>query len=250
MTAYLLYAVAAAYLGVLTAISPCPLATNIAAISYVGRRVGSPRAVMAAGLLYTLGRCLLYVGLAVLLAETALASDTVARFLGAYMPLVLGPIFLILGMFLVGLITSAMGGAMMSEGLRKRVDALGVWGAFLLGVLFAVAFCPTSALLYFGLITLIFGAESGAITAILAKAGLVLPKASLAGGAIVLPCIYGIATALPVILVAFLLAYSAQSIGKAFNAISKVEWWARQITGWIFILAGIYFCLKFAFEVG
>jgi cytochrome c-type biogenesis protein len=250
MVAYLLYAAAAAYLGVLTAISPCPLATNIAAISYVGRKVGSPRAVMNAGLLYTLGRCLLYVGLAVLLAETAMASDAVARFLGSYMPLVLGPIFLILGMFLVGLVTTSIGGAMMSEGLRKKVDAMGIWGALLLGMLFAVAFCPTSALLYFGLITLILGAESGAIAAILAKIGLVLPKASLAGGTIVLPCIYGIATALPVILVAFLLAYSAQSIGKAYNAISKVEWWARQITGWIFILAGIYFSLKFAFEVG
>ncbi len=91
MVAYSLYAAAAAYLGILTAISPCPLATNIAAISYVGRKVGSPRAVMTAGLLYTLGRCLLYVGLAVLLAETALSSDAVSRFLQNYMHLALGP---------------------------------------------------------------------------------------------------------------------------------------------------------------
>ncbi len=250
MSAYLLYAVAAAYLGVLTAISPCPLATNIAAISYVGRKVGSPRAVMTAGLLYTLGRCLLYVGLAVLLAETAMASDVVSRLLQNYMHLVLGPIFLILGMFLVGLITTSMGGAVMTEGMQKRIDALGIWGALLLGVLFAVAFCPTSAMLYFGLITLILGAESGAIAAVLAKVGLVLPKASLAGGAIVLPCLYGIATALPVIFIAFLLAYSAKSIGRAYNAISKVEWWARQSTGWVFVLLGVYFSLKYVFEVG
>jgi len=250
MVVYLLYTVAAAYLGVLTAISPCPLATNIAAISYVGRKVGSPRAVMTAGLLYTLGRCLLYVGLAVLLAKTAMSSDAVSRFLQNYMHLVLGPIFLILGMFLVGLISTSMGGAVMTEGIQKRIDAMGIWGALLLGVLFAVAFCPTSAMLYFGLITLILGSESGAIAAILAKIGIVLPKASLAGGTVVLPCIYGIATAVPVILVAFLLAYSAQSIGRAYNMISRVEWWARQITGWVFVLGGVYFSLKYVFEVG
>ncbi len=117
-------------------------------------------------------------------------------------------------------------------------------------MLFAVAFCPFSAMLYFGLITLILGAESGAITAKLAAIGLVLPKASLAGSTIVLPCLYGIATALPVIFVAFLLAYSAKSIGKAYNVISKVEWWARQITGWVFVIGGVYFSLKYVFELG
>jgi cytochrome c-type biogenesis protein len=250
MVVYLLYVGAALYLGVLTAVSPCPLATNIAAISYVGRKVGSPRAVMAAGLLYTLGRCLLYVGLAILLVESALASDAVSRFLQEYMHLVLGPIFLILGMFLVGLISTTMGGARMTEGMQKRIDAMGIWGALLLGVLFAIAFCPTSAMLYFGLIALILGGESGAVAAILAKIGIVLPKASLAGGAVILPCLYGVATALPVIFVAFLLAYSAQSIGRAYNAISKVEWWARQITGWVFVAGGVYFSLKYVFEVG
>ena len=195
MGAYSLYAVAAAYLGVLTAISPCPLATNIAAISYVGRRVGSPRAVMIAGLLYTLGRCLLYVGLAVLLAKTAMSSDAVSRFLGNYMHMLLGPIFLVLGLFLVGLISTSIGGAVMTEGMQKRIDAMGIWGALLLGILFAVAFCPTSAMLYFGLIALVLGSESGAIAEILANIGLVLPEASLAGSTIVLPCIYGIATA-------------------------------------------------------
>jgi cytochrome c-type biogenesis protein len=250
MVVYLLYVAAAVYLGLVTAVSPCPLATNIAAISYVGRKVGSPRSVMAAGVLYTFGRCLLYVGLAILLVKTALASDAVARFLEKYMHLALGPIFLILGMFLVGLITTTIGGAVMTEGMQKKIDAMGIWGALLLGVLFALAFCPNSAMLYFGLITLILGGESGAIAAILGQIGLVLPKASLAGSAVVLPCIYGIATAVPVLLVAFLLAYSAQSLGKMYNIISKVEWWARQITGWVFVLVGVYFSLRYVFEIG
>jgi cytochrome c-type biogenesis protein len=248
MVAYLLYAGAALYLGILTSISPCPLATNIAAISYVGRRVGNPRSVMAAGFLYTLGRCLLYLGLAALLATTALSIPAVSVFLQKYMHLVLAPIFLLLGMFLVGLITTNLGGAGMTEGMQKKVDAMGVWGALLLGVLFAVSFCPTSAAWFFGLIALIMGSEAGAITTLLAKVGISLPEASLPGGTLVLPFIYGIGTALPVLMVAFLLAYSAKSVGKTYNMLSKVEWWARQVTGWIFILAGVYFSLKYAFE--
>src|SRR5574340_58989 len=249
MVAYMLYAGAALYLGVLTSISPCPLATNIAAISYVGRKVGDSRWVIAAGLLYTLGRCLLYLGLAVLLATTAMSIPAVSLFLQKYIHLVLAPIFLLLGMFLVGLITVSAGGAMMTEGMQKRIDAMGVWGALLLGVLFAVSFCPTSAAWFFGLLALIMGSEAGAITTLLAKVGISLPEASLPGGTVVLPLIYGIGTALPVLLVAFLLAYGAKSVGKTYNALSKIEWWARQITGWVFVLAGIYFSLDYVFDV-
>ena len=249
MVTYLLYTVAALYLGVLTSISPCPLATNIAAISYIGRKVEDSRAVINAGLLYTLGRCVLYLALATLLATTALSIPAVSIFLQKYMHLLLGPIFLILGMFLVGLITVAGGGAMMSEGMQKRIDAMGVWGALPLGILFAVSFCPTSAAWFFGLLALIMGSEAGAITGVLAKVGITLPEASLSGSTIVLPLIYGIGTALPVLMVAFLLAYSAQSVGKTYNILSKVEWWARMITGWIFVLLGIWFSLIYVFKV-
>jgi cytochrome c-type biogenesis protein len=249
MVAYLLYAAAALYLGLLTSISPCPLATNIAAISYVGRKVGDSRWILAAGFLYTLGRCLLYLGLAVLLAATALSIQSVSLFLQKYMHLVLAPVFLLLGMFLVGLLTFNGGGALMSEKLQKKVDAMGIWGALALGVLFAVSFCPTSATWFFGLIALILGSEAGAITTILAKIGISLPEASLPGATMVLPFIYGIGTGVPVLLVAFLLAYSAQSVGKTYNVLSKIEWWARIITGWIFIVLGIFFSLKYIFEV-
>jgi cytochrome c biogenesis protein CcdA len=248
MVAYMLYVGAALYLGLLTSISPCPLATNIAAISYVGRKVGDPRWVMAAGLLYTLGRCLLYLGLAVLLATTAMSTPAVSRFLQQYMHLVLAPIFLLLGMFLVGLITFSGGGAMMSEGMQKRIDAMGIWGAFLLGALFAVAFCPTSAAWFFGLIALLLGSEAGAITTVLTKVGVSLPQTSLPGATVILPLVYGIGTAVPVLLVAVLLAYSAKLVGKAYNMLSKIEWWARQATGWVFVLAGFFFSLKYVFE--
>ena len=253
MAAYALYIAAALYLGILTSISPCPLATNIAAISYVGRKVGDSRWVLAAGLLYTLGRCLLYLALAVLLATTAMSIPAVSLFLQKYMHLVLAPIFLLLGMILVGLIAISGGGAVMTEGMQKRIDSMGIWGALLLGVLFAVAFCPTSAAWFFGLLALIMGSDVGvgasAIGAKLAAVGVSLPEASLPGATLVLPVIYGVGTAVPVLLVAFLLAYSAKSVGKTYNMLSKIEWWARQITGWVFILAGVFFSLKFVFEV-
>jgi cytochrome c biogenesis protein CcdA len=246
---YALYIMAAMYLGLLTSISPCPLATNIAAISYVARRVGNTRLVINAGLLYTLGRCLLYLALAALLTTTALSIPTVSIFLQKCMHLVLGPVFLLLGMFLVGLIAVTSGGTMMSEGLQKRVDALGVWGALPLGVFFALSFCPTSAAWFFGLVALIMGAEAGAITGVLEKVGIALPQAALPGGTLVLPLVYGIGTGVPVLFVAFLLAYSAQSVGKTYNVLAKVEWWARMITGWLFILVGVWFSLIYVFEL-
>ena len=248
MVAYLAYGLAALYLGVLTSISPCPLATNIAAISYIGRKVENSRLVIHAGLLYTLGRCLLYLALAVLLTTTALSIPAVSIFLQKYMHLVLGPVFLLLGVFLVGLVTFGGEGTMMSERMQKRVDAMGVWGALLLGILFAVSFCPTSAAWFFGLLALTMGAEAGAIAAVLAKIGISLPHASLPGGVILLPLVYGVGTALPVLVVAFLLAYSARAVGKTYNVLSAVEWWARMTTGWVFILAGAYFSLEYVFE--
>jgi len=246
---YLLYAAAALYLGVLTSISPCPLATNIAAISYIGRKVEDSRLVVNAGLLYTLGRCLLYLALATLLATTALSIPAVSIFLQKYMHLLLGPIFLALGMFLVGLITVTSGGPALSGSMQERVDRMGVWGALPLGVLFAVSFCPTSAAWFFGLLALIMGSEAEAVTTVLAKMGIALPEASLPASTVVLPLVYGIGTALPVLVVAFLLAYSARSVGKTYSVLSQVEWWARMITGGIFLAVGIYFCLKHVFEL-
>ncbi len=249
MASYLPYVAAALYLGVLTSISPCPLATNIAAISYIGRKVEKPRQVLYAGLLYTIGRCLLYLVLAALLTMTALSIPAVSIFLQKYMHLTLGPVFLLLGIFLTGLVTATSSGTLVTEGMQKRVDALGIWGAFLLGVLFALSFCPTSAAWFFGLLALTMGSESGAITGYLEQVGVALPEASLPGDTFVLPLVYGVGTAMPVLVVALLLAYSAKLLGKAFNVLSKVELWARMITGAIFILVGIWFSLQYVFQV-
>jgi len=225
MTEILLAAGMALWLGVLTSISPCPLATNIAAISYIGRRVDNTRHVLLAGLLYTIGRVVAYVGLAFLLVSTALSVPGVSQFLQKYMHLLLGPTLIIVGMFLVGLLEINIGGGGVSESVKQRVDRLGIWGALALGVLFALAFCPTSAALFFGNV-----------------------MASLsAGSTILLPLLYGIGTALPAIGFALLIALSSKKLGEAFNAVSKTERWARLGTGGVVLVVGCFLTVQSLF---
>ena len=228
MDEFIIAAGSALWLGVLTSISPCPLATNIAAISYIGRRMGNSRQVFLTGLLYTLGRTFAYMGLAFVIVASVLSIPQISLFFQKYMHLILGPILIIVGMFLLRLIQLNMGGGGMSEKFQKRIDAIGIWGAFLLGVVFALSFCPVSAALYFGSL---------------------IPLSLKTNSSVALPLIYGIGTALPVMVFAVLLALSVKSVGKAYNILGKIEWWARIITGWIFILLGVYYSLKHIFEV-
>jgi cytochrome c-type biogenesis protein len=217
----------ALWLGIFTSINPCPLATNVAAISYIGRRVSSSRQVLLTGLLYALGRTLVYLVLGVLLVESLLAGNQVSSFLRGFMNELLGPALIVVAMFLLGMIELSFSGPGVSDKMQKRVDALGMWGALLLGILFALAFCPTSAALYLKLIQ--------------DSTNLRSPVA--------MPSLYGLGTALPVVVFAVILAFSAKSLGKAFNRLAQIEWWVRQTTGLLFLALGIYFTLVHVFEL-
>ncbi len=226
MAEFLLAVASAFWLGILTSISPCPLATNIAAISFVGQRVGSPFRVFLTGLLYTAGRTLTYLLLGALLVASLLSAPSVSHLLQKYMNKVLGPILILVGMILVELIQLNFSGASVSERVQKRIEALGMWGALLLGVIFALSFCPTSAALFFGaLIPIALRYESG----------------------ITIPSAYGIATGLPVLIFAVLIALGAKWVGQAYSKLVPFEQWARRITGGIFIAVGIYYCLAHIF---
>jgi len=113
-------------LGLLTAISPCPMATNIAAISFLGRRVGQPRLVLLSGILYTLGRTTAYVGLAGLITAGLLISSDIARLLQTYMNKALGPILILLGMVLLGWIGSGLSWSLGGKDLQKQVESGGI----------------------------------------------------------------------------------------------------------------------------
>jgi cytochrome c biogenesis protein CcdA len=224
----LLVGVGSAFLlGLQTAISPCPMATNIAAISFIGRRVTSARSVFLAGLLYALGRTVAYVGLAILLLTSLFARTDLSAFLRTTMNQLLGPILIVVAMFLLDLIRLNFSGPGVSEKLQKRVEAWGLWAALPLGIVFALSFCPFSAVLFFALI----------------------PVAEASNSMVVVPSIYGVATALPVVFFALVIAFSAQSLGKAYNRLAQIEWWTRRITGVVFLVVGIYFTLVHIFDV-
>jgi len=224
----LLASASAFWLGVLTSISPCPLATNLAAISYVGRSAGRSSRVLLAGLLYAVGRTVAYVALASVLVASLLSSPSVSMWLQQHMNQFLGPFLILIAMVLLGLLDYGMAGRGVSAQLRQRVDRLGLAGAGLLGLLFAISFCPVSAALFFGSL---------------------LPLAVEQRSTVVLPMVFGIGTALPVLLFAILLAAGAKSLGAVFQQLTRFEWWARQITGMALLLIGLYLTLHHAFRL-
>lgn len=210
----------ALWLGVLTSISPCPLATNVAAISYIGKNISSPYKAVFSGFLYTLGRVLSYVGVGMIILAGLLSVQPVANFLQQYISLFMGPILIIVGFILLELIKLNFSAGIKSDKLQDKFKDFGLLGAFLLGILFALSFCPVSAALFFGsLLSLSLEHNSR----------------------IIMPLLFGIGTGLPVIIFAFIIAFSFNSMGKAYNKLVKFEFWMRKITGIVFILAGIYY---------
>ncbi len=228
MSALAMAALSALWFGILTSLSPCPLATNITAISFVGRKTGSPTGVLLSGLLYTVGRALVYVAIAMLLVTSLLSAPTISLTLQTWMSKLLGPILIFVGMVMLGLIRIRLRGTGMSERLRHRVERWGIVGALALGSLFALSFCPVSATLFFGsLLPLAVKHESG----------------------ILLPLLYGIGTAIPVVVFAVVLAVGARWLGKLFERVTQVERWVRAITGVVFIGVGIYMSLIYVYHV-
>ena len=213
----------ALWLGILTSISPCPLATNIAAVSYVGRQVGSPRAILLSGVLYTTGRSLAYLVLGAAAVWSLMSVVAVSSFLQGGFHRALGPLLIVVGLLLLGVFNINLPGFGVSEGLQQRVDQSGVWGAGLLGVVFAMSFCPVSAGLFFGSL---------------------VPLAAEHSSPLLLPTVYGVGTALPVAAFAVLLAAGAGWLGKVLDRVQAFEIWARRVTAVVFIGVGVYKTLR------
>ena len=228
MNSFFFAAASACWLGILTSISPCPLASNIAAISFIGNRFEKPRLVLLTGLLYTLGRTLTYVVLGMLLVASVLSIPKLAMFLQQYMNKFLGPILIVAGLFLLEVWRPTFSGGGLGARMQGRVEKYGIWGAAVLGLVFALSFCPISAALFFGsLIPIAIEHESG----------------------ILMPTLYGIGTALPVVVVAVFLAVGTRFVGTIFNKLTVFERWARRVTGVIFLLVGVYYTLIYLFNV-
>lgn len=212
----------ALWLGILTSISPCPLASNIAAVSYVGRRVGAPSRVLLAGLAYSAGRALSYVLVAAVVVTSLLSVPSVSFFLQQRMNQVLGPALIVAGVLMLGVLPARWFAGRATGAIERRLAGAGVPGAAGLGALFALSFCPVSAGLFFG--------------------GL-LPLATGTGSRLLLPAIYGLGTGLPVVVLAALLALGIGGMGRAFDALARFERAARTITAVVFVLAGAWLTL-------
>ncbi len=216
------------WLGILTSISPCPLATNIAATTYISRRIKSPFTTVMAAVAYTLGRTIAYVLIASAIIAGLISIPGVSMFLQAHMNKILGPVLLVTGLFILELVPLKLPAMRLNNDMLKRMGDAGMPGAVALGVLFALGFCPVSAALFFG--------------------G-VIPLSLEFQSRLFLPLLYGIGTAAPVIGFAVIIAYSTRVAGLFFNRLAVFEHWFRRITGAVFVLIGAYFCLKYIFGV-
>ena len=223
----LFLAIASAFwLGILTSVSPCPLASNVAAISYLAREAERPGRVLLSGVLYSLGRVMTYVALGVLITASLLNIPKAAFFLQNRMNQFLGPVLILAGVFLLGWVRPGFTGFASSEGTVWRIKSLGSLGALLLGLLLALSFCPVSAGLFFGSL---------------------IPLALQQGAPVSLPLAYGLGTGLPVLLFAFAIAVGVKSMSRLFQQASRLGSGLRKVTGWIFLLVGLYYLFSYVF---
>lgn len=212
-------------LGLLTAISPCPLATNIAAIGYISKDVINQKHIFRKGLLYTLGRIVSYTLLGIVLIIILKEGSSlfgIQKFIGKYGEMILGPALLIIGVFMLFGSKLPLPKFGFSGHGGEKIAKKGGLGALWLGMLFAMAFCPTSGVFYFGML---------------------IPMAALETGGYLLPVVFAIATALPVIVVAWILAFSIQSIGSFYGRIQIFQKWLNWIVGGLFLAIGLYYSI-------
>ena len=213
-------------LGLLTAVSPCPLATNITAIGFISRDIESQNRTFLFGLLYTLGRIVAYTLLGALLIymlrrgiDTFDLQSEVSR----WGELLLSPILIILGLLM--LFGDKLPFPRFGFCASQRSERLsGVWGSLLLGILFAMAFCPTSGLFYFGML---------------------IPMSASAAGGYALPAVYALATGLPVVIVAWIIAYSISNIAGFYQKMQVFQKWFNRLVAALFIIVGIYYAFTF-----
>ncbi|HNY02836.1 MAG TPA: aromatic aminobenezylarsenical efflux permease ArsG family transporter [Bacteroidales bacterium] len=215
-------------LGIMTAISPCPLATNITAAAYISKEIESRRKVFISGLVYTAGRAFSYTALGMILLLGA-SKFHVSRFLQTNGEKYIGILLLIIGVLMLDFINLGRFSLNnLTDRLTRKLNLGTLSGSFLLGVLFALAFCPYSGVLYFGML---------------------IPLALTSQAGVLLPPVFAIATGLPVVVIAWIIAFSLSSVGNFYNRLNVFEKWLRRIVAGVFIIGGIYFILIYFFKL-
>lgn len=206
-------------LGLMTAISPCPLATNITAIGFISKDIVSQRKVFINGVVYTLGRAISYTVIGLLFFFGA-SQFEFAGFFQEWGEKLLGPLLIIIGLFMLGILKLKIPGiGSLTEKMENKSNN-GFWGVLLLGIVFALAFCPYSGVLYFGML---------------------IPITISSASGLYLPVVFAIATGIPVIIFAWLIAFSVGSIGNVYNKLKSFELWFRRIIAVLFVVVGLYY---------
>lgn len=211
-------------LGIMTAISPCPLATNITAIGFISKDLENKKRIFFNGLWYTLGRAISYSALGVIIYLGA-SKFSIAKLFQSNGEKFLGPLLILVGILMFDFIKIKFPGMRrLSERMQNTGKKGSWWSALLLGIVFALAFCPYSGVLYFGML---------------------MPITVASPSGLFLPLVFAIATGLPVIIVAYLLAFSISSIGGFYNKVKNFEKWFRRLVAVAFILVGFYYMYMF-----
>lgn len=208
-------------LGLMTAISPCPMATNIAAIAFIGKDISSKKKVFSNGLFYILGRAVSYTVIGVILYFGASKFEISSIFQG-WGEKILGPLLILFGVFMLGIINIPLPGFSKMKEKMEDSSSTGYWSSFLMGVVFALAFCPYSGFLYFGIL---------------------IPITIVSAKGLYLPVVFAIGTGLPVIIFAWIIAFSVGGLSKMYNKIKSIETWFRRIVAAIFIGVGVYYSI-------
>jgi cytochrome c-type biogenesis protein len=215
---------AAFFLGLVTAISPCPMATNIAAIAYVSRDIANKNYAVLTSVLYTVGRMFSYSLIGILIIVIGIEIPGVALFLQGTGEKILGPLLIVVGILMLFIDKLSFGkGSNMLTSMGNRIANLGMLGGFLLGIIFALAFCPYSAVLYFGVL---------------------MPLALQSAEGIILPTVFALGTGIPVLLFGILLSLGVSRVSSWFNAITRAEKIIRIVVAVIFIGVGTYYVIQ------
>lgn len=212
-------------LGFMTAISPCPLATNITAVGFVSKNIDSRNRVFYNGIVYTLGRVFSYTTLAIILFFGA-DQLRISAIFQKYGEKLLGPLLLVIGLFMLGILKLNFPGTIRISSKIENKTRTTYLDAFLIGVLFALAFCPYSGILYFGML---------------------IPMTIQSSFGLILPIVFALATGIPVLIFAWLLAYTVSGVGKLYSRIKFFEYWFRKIVAVLFIVVGIYYLVEIWF---
>lgn len=211
---------AAFALGLLTAIAPCPLATNVTATAFIAKNITDKRKVILSGVLYTLGRVFSYTLIGAIIYFGA-SKFQVAKLFQGNGEKYIGFVLILIGLIMLDVIKlNFIKGGNLTDKLSDKFKTKGLLGSFLLGALFALAFCPYSGALFFAML---------------------IPMTLSASAGLALPVVFSLGTGLPVILFAFVIAFSIEKLGIYFKAITKVEKVMRFVAGLVFILTGLYY---------